>query len=197
MIGYSESCERNKDPILKVLLDVFTVCSNILEIGSGTGQHAVYFGLNLPHLIWQPSDLKENLEGIRERIQIEGTENVKPPAELDVSDLPWKVCAVDGVFTANTLHIMPEENIPKLFSGLNVAMLPGGVLCLYGPFRYGGNYTSISNEHFDEILREKDPRSGIRDFEYINSIAGSHGFQLLSDYKMPANNQCIVWEKIR
>lgn len=195
MIGFSEACEKNKDPILGILLEVFAGCNNILEIGSGTGQHAVYFGLNLSHLVWQPSDLGENLEGIRERIEIEGTGNIKDPVELDVTDLPWSVSGFDGVFTANTLHIMPEENSLKLFSGLREAMFPGGILCIYGPFKYRGKFTSVSNEQFDEFLRKKDPRSGIRDFEYINCIADNNGFKMISDHSMPANNQCIVWKK--
>lgn len=195
MLGYSEACERNKDPILNILKDAFILCSSVLEIGSGTGQHAVHFGMHLPHLQWQPADLAENLSDIGERLEIEGTDNVKDPVELDVSLLPWGLGSFDGVFTANTLHIIPIENTRNLFQGLDEVLLPGGVLCIYGPFRYNGEYTSRSNESFDRMLRDRDPQSGIRDFEYVNGLAREHGLSLLADHNMPANNQCIVWRK--
>lgn len=195
MLGYSEACERNKDPILNILKDAFILCSSVLEIGSGTGQHAIHFGMYLPHLQWQPTDLIENLSGISERLEIEGTDNVKDPLELDISLLPWKLGSFDGVFTANTLHIMPIENTRSLFRGLDEVLMPGGILCIYGPFRYNGEYTSRSNESFDRMLRDRDPQSGIRDFEYVNGLAREHGLSLLADHNMPANNQCIVWRK--
>lgn len=195
MLEYSEACERNKDPILNILKDAFILCSSVLEIGSGTGQHAVYFGMNLPHLVWHPSDLSENLPALRARLDVEGTDNVREPLELDVNSLPWCVSGFDGVFTANTLHIMPPENTVKLFEGLNDAMVTGGVLCVYGPFKYNGKHTSESNSKFDEFLRARDPRSGIRDFEYVNGIANRFGFTLVIDHDMPANNRCIVWKK--
>ncbi len=195
MLEYSEACERNKEPILNILKDAFILCSNVLEIGSGTGQHAVHFGMNLPHVEWQPSDLAKNLPCIKDRLEIEGTDNIKDPVELDVASLPWGLKGFDSVFTANTLHIMPVENTEKIFQGLDDALVAGGVLCIYGPFKYGGKYTSESNERFDELLMERDPRSGIRDFEYVNRLATAHGFVLLEDHRMPANNQCIVWKK--
>lgn len=197
MLEYSEACERNKEPILNILKDAFILCSSVLEIGSGTGQHAVYFGMNLPHLVWQPSDLSANLPALRARIDVEGTDNVSEPVELDVNSLPWWVSDFDGVFTANTLHIMPSENTVKLFEGLNDTMVTGGVLCIYGPFKYNGKHTSESNRKFDEFLRTRDPRSGIRDFEYVNGIANRFGFTLVKDHDMPANNRCIVWKKKR
>lgn len=195
MLGFSEACERNKDPILDVLKDAFILCSNVLEIGSGTGQHAVYFGINLPHIQWQPSDLKENLDHVRERIELEGTQNIRSPLELDVASLPWGIKGFDGVFTANTLHIMPAENTEKLFEGINEVLVPGGRLCIYGPFKYRGRFTSDSNERFDQLLKQRDPLSGIRDFEFVNRLASGHGLILLADHAMPANNQCIIWEK--
>lgn len=196
MLGFSEACERNKDPILNILKDAFINCTKVLEIGSGTGQHSVYFGLNLPHLEWQPSDLNENLDGIKDRIELEGTDNIKQPVELDVTSTPWNVSGFDAVFSANTLHIMPKKNVEKFFNGLDKALVSGGVLCIYGPFKYKGRYTSDSNERFDEFLKERDAESGIRDFDYINSLAAKHCLEFVADHSMPANNQCIVWKKV-
>ena len=194
MINYSEACERNKAPILKILKEVLSDCHRMLEIGSGTGQHAVYFAKNLPHLIWQPSDLDENLPSIKERIDLEGTDNLMAPIELDVSKRPWQVSDVDAVFTANTFHIMSWELVEYLFYGLGGVLKTGGVLCVYGPFKYEGKYTSESNEKFDGFLKNRDPRGGIRDFEAVDKLAIEQGLRLINDYSMPANNQCIVWK---
>lgn len=195
MLGFSEACERNKDHILNVLREVFASSREVLEIGSGTGQHAVYFARHLPHLIWQPSDLPENLPGIRERLAHEGPENVLAPVELDVRAHPWPVSGIDAVFTANTLHIMSWENVIELFRGLGEVLVKGGVLCIYGPFRYRGGYTSDSNARFNRYLKQQDPSSGIRDFESVSQLAEEQGLALHRDYAMPANNQTLVWKR--
>jgi len=167
----------------------------VLEVGSGTGQHAVCFSKNLPHLIWQPSDLKENLSSIKERIDLEGNDNLKAPIKLDVSMLPWPISDIDAVFTANTFHIMSWELVGHFFTGLSEILNAGGALCVYGPFKYKGKYTSESNEKFDGFLKSADPQSGIRDFEDVNKLAIQQGLKLIKDYGMPANNRCIVWER--
>ncbi|NIP39401.1 MAG: DUF938 domain-containing protein [Candidatus Dadabacteria bacterium] len=197
MIKYSEACERNKDPILNILKQAFSQSHRVLEIGSGTGQHAVYFAKHLTHIVWQPSDIDDHLPWLKERIDIEGTENLKCPIELDVATLPWPVKDIDAVFTANTFHIMSWELVDYFFSGLGEVLKPGGVLCVYGPFKYKGKYTSESNEKFDGYLKKRDPRSGIRDFEDVNKLATEQGLILAGDNKMPANNQCIVWKAIK
>ena len=191
----SEACERNKDPILRILTGVLARCRGVLEIGSGTGQHAVHFATHLPHLRWQPSDRPEYLPGLRERIAHDGPPNLLPPLELDARNLPWPVSRFDAVFTANTLHIMEWAAVEDLFRGVGAVLDTPGVFCVYGPFRYGGHYTSASNAEFDKYLQARDPLSGIRDFEDVNNLAGEQGLYLLEDHAMPANNQLLVWHK--
>jgi SAM-dependent methyltransferase len=188
----SEACERNKGPILAILASAFANARKVLEIGSGTGQHAVHFAAHLPHLLWQPSDTGAYLAGLRERIAGEGTPNLLPALELDVRDQPWQVESVDAIFTANTLHIMGWAAVQDLFRGVG-AVAPA-LLCIYGPFRYGGKYTSASNADFDRYLRTRDPESGIRNFEDVNTLSSEQGLHLLADQAMPANNQLIIWQ---
>ena len=193
--GISEACERNKEPIRKILAQAFAHTRKVLEIGSGTGQHAVHFAAQFPHLVWQPSDTGEYLTGLRERIEREGTPNLLAPLEIDVRELPWKLEPVDALFTANTLHIMSWPTVRALFRGLGAILAAPAVLCIYGPFRYGGHYTSPSNAEFDRYLKARDPASGIRNFEDVNTLAGEQGFILSADHAMPANNQLLVWRK--
>lgn len=191
----SEACERNKDPILQILKAALHGSARVLEVGSGTGQHAVYFCKHLPELLWQPADRGEYLPILRQRLEQEGPANLLDPIELDVRMSPWAVEAVDAVFSANTLHIMDWTAVEAFFRGVG-SVLPGsGTLCVYGPFRYQGRYTSESNANFDRFLQERDPASGIRDFEAVDALARQQGLQLQSDHRMPANNQLIVWKK--
>ena len=192
---YSEACERNKDPILSVLRDAFADRSMVLEIGSGTGQHAAYFARHLPHLIWQAADLAPNLPGVREWIDEAAAANLPAPIALDVNDAVWPCHDVDAVFTANTLHIMSWGEVERLFEGVGALLPVGGVLVIYGPFKYGGVHTAESNARFDQMLRERDPRSGLRNFEDVSALARSHSFRLVRDHTMPANNRTIVWVK--
>ena len=194
MFPHSDACERNKGPILEILRAAFAACSSILEIGSGTGQHAVHFAAAMPWLSWQPTDRSDALPGLRRRILHEGPANLRAPRELDVTRQPWDVPPADGVFTANTLHIMAWPEVQALFAGLAAAVNPGCVLAIYGPFRYAGRYTSESNESFDEMLRTRDPASGIRDFEAVDALARGTGFTLQADHCMPAHNQTLVWK---
>ncbi|MGH8209362.1 MAG: DUF938 domain-containing protein [Steroidobacteraceae bacterium] len=191
----SAACERNKGPILQILADAFAQSHTVLEIGSGTGQHAVHFATHLPHLAWQPSDRGDCLSDLREWIARWGPVNLRAPMELDVRELPWQVSPVDAVFTANTLHIMGWGAVQDLFRGVGAVLTTGGVFCAYGPFRYGGRYTSASNAEFDDYLKARDPQSGIRNFEEVNILSGGQGFRLLADYAMPANNQLLIWRK--
>jgi len=190
---HSEACERNKGPILNILNDIFADRHNVLEIGSGTAQHAVHFGNNLNHLVWQTSDLKENLPDITERIKLEGYDNIKLPLELDVTHRPWNAEAADAIFTANTLHIMPWTHVPDFFDGTGQVLTTNGILCVYGPFNYNGEFTSESNKDFDKWLKNRNPESGIRNFEDVNTLALNQGLKLIKDYSMPANNRLIVW----
>jgi SAM-dependent methyltransferase len=194
MLPFSDACERNKDPILGVLREAFADRTRVVEIGSGTGQHAVYFARHLPHLAWQPTDLREHLEGLAARIAAEGPPDLAVPVELDVLQAQWPPLTGDAVFSANTLHIMSWPAVEALFAGLRRVLTGGGVLAIYGPFRYGGQFTTASNAAFDAMLRERDPDSGIRDFEAVNALAAAAGLELRADHAMPANNQLIVWK---
>jgi SAM-dependent methyltransferase len=192
---YSEACERNKGPILEVLRKAFAGTTHVLEIGSGTGQHAVYFTNGMPWIVWQPSEIAEAMPGLRKRVFNEGLSNLRQPVEIDVMETPWDVRRVDGVYTANTLHIMHWPQVQAFFANLPAISKPATVLVIYGPFRYGGRCTSASNESFDEMLRARDPESGIRDFEAVDELARAAGFTLVADHAMPANNQALVWRR--
>ena len=197
MLPYSEACERNKEPILAVLAEHLAPGARVLEIGSGTGQHAVHFARRLPSVHWQPSDRLEYLDGLAGRIAIEGPTNLCAAVELDVERPEhWPATErFDAIFSANTLHIMSWTAVQALFR-LAARLLPSDPstrLMVYGPLRYGGRSTAPSNAAFDEMLRERDPASGLRDFEAVHALAAHEGFVLLADRPMPANNQMLVW----
>lgn len=195
MKPFAESCEENKLPILEVLRAEFASVSRVLEIGSGTGQHAVFFARELPHLNWQTSDVAEYHPGIRAWIDDVGLTNVRAPLTLDVACNTWPNTIYDGVFSANTAHIMGWPEVEAMFAGIGKVLAPAGRLCLYGPFNYGGKYTSESNARFDQWLKARDPRSGVRNFEDLNGLAEAVGLRLAKDYAMPANNRTLVWIK--
>ena len=195
MLTLSEACERNKGPILEVLRTEFAASRSVLELGSGTGQHAVHFAAHLPHLTWQPSELAEALAPLAERIRLEGTPNLRAPIALDVRAHPWRVASVDAVFSANTLHIMAWSAVQALVRGVGGALTAPGVLCVYGPFRFQGQYTSASNAQFDAYLKARDPVSGIRDFEALEALAHAQGLVFAADHAMPANNRMLVWRR--
>ncbi len=195
MLSGSEACERNKGPILAVLREELAGCRRVLEVGSGTGQHAVYFAAALPQLVWQPSELQEQLPGLSERIRLEGGSNLRAPLALDVQSHPWPGTPVDAIFTANTLHIMGWSAVCEFFRGAAGALERPGVLCVYGPFRFEGRHTSESNAGFDEYLRRRDPASGVRDFEALDRLAQGGGLSFKANHAMPANNRTLVWRR--
>lgn len=184
---FSEASERNRAPILAVLRRILARSRLVLEIGSGTGQHAAYFAPELPHLVWQASDVAENLPGIREWV------SAPEPLELDV-DAPWPTVAADAAFSANTAHIMSWPQVERMFAGLG-GMQGLELFCLYGPFNYGGSHTSESNARFDAMLRGRDPASGLRDFEAIVALGKKNGLVLGEDHAMPANNRLLVFRR--
>lgn len=190
---FSQSSENNKDYILNVLKEAFQDTNSVLEIGSGTGQHAVHFARNLPHLNWQPSDIEINLPGIGLWLYEAELPNIKEPVLLDVNKLPWEVGKFEGLFTANTLHIIAKAEIENFFQGIAQVLKDRGTLCIYGPFNYDGEYTSPSNERFDGWLYRQNPKSAIRDFEWVNSLAENVGLVLTQDHGMPANNRLLEW----
>lgn len=195
MKPYSESCERNRDPILAVLRTAFADRREVLEIASGTGQHAVYFGAAMPHLLWQTSDLPGNHDGIRAWLEEANLPNVLPPLALDVNDTVWPVDMFDAVFNANTVHIVSWPVVKKLFEGVGRVLAPGGIVCMYGPFNYGGRFTSESNARFDLWLKGRDPASGVRDFKAVNALADAQGLELIDDVEMPVNNRILIWRR--
>ncbi len=190
----ADSCDRNQGPIRDVLLGHFTACRRILEIGSGTGQHAVFIAPSFPDAGWQTSDVDENLAGIRMWLNEAGLPNTPAPLSLDVNG-PWPQMHFDAAFTSNTLHIMSWPEVQKLFAALDSVLEPLATLAVYGPFNYGGRSTSESNADFDRWLKRRSPLSGIRDFESVSALAESIGFELVADHAMPANNRTLVWHR--
>jgi trans-aconitate methyltransferase len=191
---YADACDRNRDPILEVLQRQFADRKRVLEIGAGTGQHAVYFAQALPQLMWQTSDQQPNLAGIGLWIEEARLPNLPPPLLLDVCDA-WPGARFDAVFTANTLHIMPWEAVQGMFASLPEVLEQDSVLAVYGPFNYDGAFTSPSNAAFDAWLKQRSAYSGIRDFAAVDELARSIGFKLIEDRSMPANNRMIVWRR--
>ena len=192
---FSPACERNRQPIAGVIEPLFADIVSVLEIGSGTGQHAVYFGARMPHLVWQTSDLPNNHAGIRQWLDDAALPNVLPPLSLDVDDAHWPVQRVNAVFTANTLHIAAWTSVQNMFAGVSRLLDEDGLFCVYGPFRYGARHTSESNAQFDASLRSQDPLSGIREIGAVRDLAQGVSLIMAADHTMPANNRLLVFGK--
>ncbi|NIL93508.1 MAG: DUF938 domain-containing protein [Woeseiaceae bacterium] len=192
---FAEAADRNSRPIADVLRFEFADCDSILEIGSGTGQHAVYLGRELPHLVWQTSDVNENLAGIRAWIAQAGLRNVLEPLEVDVRLVTRPDGEFDGIFSSNTAHIMHVEAVRCMFELAGSVLPENGVFALYGPVRRRGGYNTESNAVFDESLRRRDPGMGLRDLEWLDELAATHGLHRTRLYAMPANNHVAVWVK--
>jgi cyclopropane fatty-acyl-phospholipid synthase-like methyltransferase len=193
---FAPACERNREPILAVLREAFADRRRVLEIGSGTGQHAVHFAAAMPWLQWQCTDVADNLPGIRMWLADAGLPNTPAPLELDVTQAaPQPAAAFDAAFSANTLHIMGWPAVEALFRGLDAALAADAVLVIYGPFNDKGAYTSDSNRDFDAWLQARDPRSGIRDAAAVDALALAIGLRRVGDVAMPANNRCLIWRR--
>ncbi len=196
VMAFSEPCERNKQSILDILAVELCDSCKVLEIGSGTGQHAVHFANGMPHVEWQPTDCKNELPTLTARIVAEAPQNVRPPLVLDVREMPWSVMGpFDAVISANTLHIMSWESVQYFFRGIGQILDERGSLCVYGPFLYRDVETVASNVSFDRWLRERDPDSGLREFEAVNELAEAQALLLTADHQMPANNRLLVWRR--
>lgn len=195
MKPFAQACERNRASILEVLTRVFADRTRVLEIGSGTGQHAVHFSAALRHLTWQTSDLPQCHAGIIEWLAESGLTNALPPVVLDVKAQGWPLSTFDAIFSANVVHIIAASAVEAMFEGIRRHLEPGGLLVLYGPFNYDGRFSSPSNAAFDVWLRERDCTSGIRDFEWIDLLARGCGLALSEDIAMPANNRSLVWRR--
>ena len=192
---FAPACENNKGPILEALRRVFSDTSDVLEIGSGTGQHAVWFAAALAHLVWRTSDLPRNHAGINAWIDEAGLDNVERPFSLDVARRPWPLAGVSGAFSANTAHIMHWPQVEAMFGGLAEALTPGARFALYGPFACDALHTSASNAAFDQSLRAQDPGMGVRDLRDLERLAAGGAMALEDDIAMPANNRILVWRK--
>ncbi len=193
MHALSEACERNKEPILAVLRSALARARCVLEVGSGTGQHALHFAAHLPHLRWQPSEVPQLLAPLEAYLASRPLPNLAAPLALDVRAEPWPAVGADAIFSANTLHIMDYPAVQAFFRGAGALLAGGGVLCVYGPFRYDGAYTSDSNAQFDAFLRARDPASGLRDVSDLRALAAQHGLHLAEDHDMPANNRTLIF----
>jgi hypothetical protein len=194
-IPFSSAAERNRQPILDQLQVVLPRRGKVLEIGSGTGQHATFFTRNLPGLTWQPSDREENLAGLEACFSAEVNERILPLLKLDVIHDPWPGCSYDAAYSANTAHIMSWAAVIAMFAGVGALLVTGGKFCLYGPFNIDKLFTSQSNARFDARLRAQDPQMGIRDMGAIEALANLHHMQLEQKIAMPANNFILVFGK--
>ena len=192
---FAESCEQNKHIILDVLKQEFSNVNNVLEIGSGTGQHAVFFTEALTHLNWQCSDRTSELDGINAWLNDANLKNLPSPIELDVLSSQWPTQKYDAVFSANAVHIMSWQAVEAMFKGLKSCLEEHAVICLYGPFNYDNKFTSESNARFDQWLKQRNPLSGIRDISDLNELAAQCDLTPSNDYAMPANNRILCWKK--
>jgi len=195
MKPYADSSEQNKSAIYPVLKTFYQDVENVLEIGSGTGQHAVYFAKQFPHLTWFTSDQAQYHAGINMWLQDANLSNTQGPLLLDVDQAEWPLKETDAIFSANTVHIMGWPSVENMFIGIGRVLKTNGIFCLYGPFNYNGKFSSQSNAQFDIWLKQRDPLSGVRDFEALNKLAMSVGMRLQDDVEMPANNRILVWKK--
>jgi cyclopropane fatty-acyl-phospholipid synthase-like methyltransferase len=196
MLPFSEACERNKGPILEVLRVAFADRTQVLEIGSGTGQHAVHFAAHLTQLTWHPTEQLAYLADLASRVKLEGTRNLRQPTVLDVKQSIWPLRSVDALYSANTLHIMSWAEVEAMFRGVDAVLSPHGVVCIYGPFRYAGRYTSESNRDFDLMLKDRDPLSGLRDMTDVGALAGRHALRVRVDHDLPANNRLLEFVRL-
>lgn len=196
LLPFSDACERNKDPILDAMRPYLESVQNVLEIGSGTGQHALHIAQACPHLFWQPTDQACYLEGLTAQFDARGLNNINTPQELDVTQAVWfsESQKFDLIYTSNTLHIMSWSMVESFFSGLYQVAKSNTLLVVYGPFTFDDRPTSPSNEAFDASLRARGVGSALRDFVRVDALAANVGFKHLSTRALPANNFCITWQ---
>ncbi len=192
---FAPASERNREPILGVLREAFADRRHVLEIGSGTGQHAVHFAAALPWLTWQTSERDENLPGLRQWLDEAALPNTPAPLVLDVGTEAWPTTRHDAVFSANTLHIMAWPEVEALFTHLPAVTTDDAVLAIYGPFNVGGTFTSDSNAAFDASLKQRGAHMSLRDLETVDALAARAGFTHAATHAMPANNLCVVWKR--
>ena len=194
-VPYSSAAERNRQPILDQLQHLLPQQGTVLEIGSGTGQHAVYFSHNLPHLMWQPSDMGANIPSLEAQFSADNSQHMLPLLKLDVVNDPWPGCSYEAIYSANTAHIMSWDVVVAMFAGVAAHLVTNGRFILYGPFNIDNQFTSEGNEQFDARLRSDDPGRGIRDMAAIENLANLYEMPLQQQISMPANNFILVFDK--
>ncbi len=194
-LPFSQASENNKQVILEILKRHLRDDERVLELGGGTGQHAVHFAESMPKLHWQSSDIPSNVDSLNLRITAAKLPNLPQAIAIDVDHSPWGCERPTAIFSANSLHIMSADSVESFFRGVEENLEKGGTLIVYGPFKYDGEFTTASNEDFDRWLKDRDPVSGVRDFEWVNELATEAGLNFLEDNSMPANNQCVVWKR--
>lgn len=193
-LPYSQASENNKLPILDVMRRYLTSCHSLLEIAGGTGQHAVFFAEQFPHLHWQSSDVPDAVATLNLRLTHASLPNLPIGIPIDVNSPTWNCAVVDAIYSANSLHIMSAASVEHFFTGVERHLSKTGLLMVYGPFKYNGEFTTESNAKFDLWLKGRNPVSGVRDFEWVNALAEAIGMSLVEDNAMPANNQMLVWK---
>jgi len=194
MKNFNRAADTNKEPILKVLEPLFIEPGMLLEIGSGSGQHAIHMSRQLQSVTWQPTEMLQNLPALTENLAASADANVLAPAVLEIGGL-WPEGKYQYAYAANVLHIVSERLLPELFTGLRSCIWPGGLLCFYGPFKYGGEFTTDSNARFDDWLKRNYLEGGVRDIEVVERQAVRTDFKLIDDFSMPANNQLLVFRR--
>lgn len=192
---FAPASERNREPILGVLRAHFADRTRVLEIGSGTGQHAVHFAAAMPQLLWQTSERAENLDGLRLWLDDARLPNTPSPIELDVAASAWPETPFDAIFSANTMHIMAWPEVMRFFAALPSVATDDAKLAIYGPFNDAGAFTSESNAAFDASLKQRGAHMGLRDVQAVDALARAAGFALIDDIAMPANNRMLLWQR--
>jgi cyclopropane fatty-acyl-phospholipid synthase-like methyltransferase len=195
-LPFSQACENNKEPILERLREIFDAPGKVLEIGTGTGQHAVHFANAMPHLQWQPTDHPDAAELCHPRLEHAGLPNILPIIELDVATAQWPVKSFTWAFSANTAHIMAWPEVEEMFRKIGERLPKHGAFCLYGPFNNQGRHSSESNRQFDQHLRARSSRMGIRDLDDLCALAESAGLTLAGNCAMPANNRLLIFSAL-
>ncbi len=190
---FCAAADRNKDPILQVLRTVFVHPGLALEIGAGTGQHAVHFATHLAWLTWQPTEREDVLAQTHAGTANSGLANLRPAVALDVGWARWPVASAQGVYSSNTAHILGWPDVVKMFGGIQALLQPGGAFCLYGPFNEEGRFTSQGNVWLDAWARAGNPESGLRDIGALEALGAAVGLRLEVRHALPANNQLLVW----
>lgn len=193
-LPFSQACENNKTPILERLREVFDAPGKVLEVGTGTGQHAVHFAEAMPHLQWQPSDHPDAVHIGRPRLEQAALPNILPIIELDAGTTPWSIDSFTWAFSANTAHIMSWREVEQMFHNIGEGLPEDGAFCLYGPFNNQGRFSSDSNRQFDQHLRARASHMGIRDLDDLCALAEAVGLTLAENYAMPANNRLLVFQ---